>query len=247
MVCGEEVVGGQSAEGRPLQGVEDVVVQLSGEVVYHEELKVDGGTVAVAVTNLRDAASDDGLDAELLLEFTDEGLLGSLTVFDFATGKLPFEAHGLVWAALADEDFGAAGLVGGLAQDQGRGHQPNRFAARVAASVQFANTLFHVGVYLSSLGYAALQQLNLTSLDAFIGCSKESARTGKGAIRGHFSFDKLRGRMTSKFGAEKGGETMRTRYWAERRGMMGTPIPLSLARAWLASGELGKRVMRARS
>ncbi len=119
------------------------------KVVDDEELKVDGAAVAIAMADLRDPAADDGRDAELLFELADEGMLGGLAGLDLAAGELPFEAHGLVRAALADEDFGAAGLAGELAgggaQDQRRGHQPKRLAACVGATVQFANTLFHAG------------------------------------------------------------------------------------------------------
>ena len=150
MVGGEEVVGGELAEGAPADGVEDVVVQLTGEVVYHEELKVDGGAVAIAMADLRNPAADDGMDAEFLLELTGEGLLGGLAGLDLAAGKLPLEAHRLVWTALADENFGAAGLAGGLigggAQDQRRGHHAKRLAVCAAVSNQFANALFHAGV-----------------------------------------------------------------------------------------------------
>jgi hypothetical protein len=105
-------------------------------MVYHEELQVDGGAVAIAMANLSDTAANDGLDAEFLMKFADEGLLGGFAGLDLAAGELPFETHGLVGAALADEDFGAAaGLAANWAQNQRGGYQPNRFAARVAVSV----------------------------------------------------------------------------------------------------------------
>ena len=98
------------------------------------------------MADLRDPAADDGRDAELLVKLAGEGLLGGLAGLDLAAGELPFEAHGLVLAPLADEDFGAAAvLAGGGAQNQRRGHQPKRLVACVGATVQFANTLFHAG------------------------------------------------------------------------------------------------------
>ncbi len=47
-------------------------------------------------------------DAEFFVEFAGERLLGGFARLDLAAGKLPFEAHGLVGPALADEDFGGA-------------------------------------------------------------------------------------------------------------------------------------------
>lgn len=169
-VGGEEVEGGELAERGPLEGVEDVVIEIAGEGVDDEELQVDGAAVAVAVADLGDAAVDDSLDAELLVELAGEGLLGGLSGLDLAAGELPFEAHGLVRAALADEDFGdGAGVAGDGAEDQRRDHQPKRLAACVGVCVQFANTLFHAGVCLSCFESSILKRLNFYSLDAFHG------------------------------------------------------------------------------
>jgi hypothetical protein len=122
------------------------------------------------VAELGDAVADDGIDAKFLVEFADEGLLGGLAKLNLTSGELPFEAHGLVWAALTDEDFGASAvLAGGRSQDQRRGHQPKRLAACVALSIQSTNALFHAGVCLSYIVRSALMRLNYFSLDAFRG------------------------------------------------------------------------------
>ncbi len=112
-VGGEEVEGGQGGERSPVHGVEDAVGELAGELSYGEELQVDGAAVAVAVADLGDARADGGGDAELFFEFAGEGLFGGFAGLDLAAGKLPLEAHGLVGAALADEDLGACrGVIG---------------------------------------------------------------------------------------------------------------------------------------
>src|ERR1035437_591496 len=150
-VGGEEVVGGQRAQGRPADFVEDAVVDLAGEFLYREKLEVDGASVAIPVPYLRDPGTDDGGDAEFLVEFARESLFGRFAGLDLAAGKLPFEAHRLVRPALTDEHFGPTVLCGGLAQNQGRDDQPERRAVCVAVSVQPANALFHAGVCLSSI------------------------------------------------------------------------------------------------
>ena len=59
------------------------------------------------------------VDAELFVELAGEGLLGGFAGLDLAAGELPFEAHGLIGAALADEDLGFEAVLGFfLAQDR---------------------------------------------------------------------------------------------------------------------------------
>ena len=87
-------------------------------------MQVDGAAVSVFVTDAGYATADGGGDAQLFVEFADEGLLGGLAGLDLSAGELPFEAHGLIGAALADQDFAMIGLDLGAgvwrAQDEGR-------------------------------------------------------------------------------------------------------------------------------
>jgi hypothetical protein len=103
VVGGEEVVAGERREGSPLNIIEDAVVQVAVELIDDEELQVDGASVAVFVADAGDAAADGCGDAELFIKLSRERLLGGLSGLDLAPGELPFEAHGLVGAALADQ------------------------------------------------------------------------------------------------------------------------------------------------
>ena len=107
----KEVVAGQSWERGPLDVVKDAVIQVAVELVDDEELQVDGAPISVFVADTRDAAPNRGGDAQLLVELACERLFGGLSSLDLAPGELPFEAHGLVGAALTDKHFGMA--VGG--------------------------------------------------------------------------------------------------------------------------------------
>ena len=104
----EEVVPGQRRERCPLDVVEDAVIQVAVEPVDDEELQVDGASVAVFMTDTSNAAADGGDDAQLLVELPGERLFSSLPSLDLAPGELPFEAHGLIRAALTDKHFGMA-------------------------------------------------------------------------------------------------------------------------------------------
>lgn len=99
----------------PAEVVEDAVGELSLEAVDGEKLEIDGTTISIVVADVRDQSSDAGVDAEFFVEFATEGFFRRFAGFDFATGELPLETHGLVGAALADEDLIAA-------QDEGRHH-----------------------------------------------------------------------------------------------------------------------------
>ena len=89
-----------------------------------------------------DAAADLGGDAELFVELAGEGLLGGFAQFDLAAGELPLEAHGLVGAALADEDLGLLALAGGgMADDDGGDDEAQRLAAGVGVVVQSADAI----------------------------------------------------------------------------------------------------------
>ncbi len=122
-VGGEEVVLRQLFEPDPAQVIEDAVFQLACELIDGEELQIDGAAVAIVVADLRDAAADGGGDAELFIELAGEGDLGAFAGLDFAAGTLPLERHGLIGAALADEDFIAA-------QHEGRNDETQRGRAR---------------------------------------------------------------------------------------------------------------------
>ncbi len=152
----------KSYSGRAVRGDQSMSLKMrfssrAGELVNEEELQFDGAAVAVAVAERGDAAADDGVDAELFVELAGERLLGGLAVFDLAAGELPFEAHGLVGLALADEDLvrpKAVAICGrGRAHNQGGDHQPDRPLHRIVASrTQFAYRLFHPAAPLDAKG-----------------------------------------------------------------------------------------------
>jgi hypothetical protein len=81
--------------------------------------------VAIVVANVRDFGPDGGLDAELFIEFAGEGLLGTFAGLDLASGELPLKGHGLIGAALTDENFAAA-------DDEGSGYVTERRSRRAA-------------------------------------------------------------------------------------------------------------------
>ena len=64
--------------------------------------------MAIVVADVGYARSDGGVNAQFFLQFADEGLLGAFAWFDFSAGKLPLQSHGLVGAALADQDQAVA-------------------------------------------------------------------------------------------------------------------------------------------
>src|ERR1700729_2927489 len=88
-VSGEEVVGGQVFKLDPFELMEDAVFEFPTEFMHGEELQVDGTPVTVIVANVGDVAADFGRNAELLVQFTGEGLLRGFAGFDFPAWKLP--------------------------------------------------------------------------------------------------------------------------------------------------------------
>jgi hypothetical protein len=106
VVGGEEVVGSKGGEWRPLDVVEDTVVQVAVELIHDEELQVDGSAVAVLMADAGDAAANGGGDAKLLVKLADEGLFVGLASLNLAPRELPLQAHGLVGTALADQHLG---------------------------------------------------------------------------------------------------------------------------------------------
>jgi hypothetical protein len=74
------------------------------------------------VARASDAGSDFGIDGQLFVQFAGQGLLGTFSGLDLAPGELPFEGHGLIGTALADEDFISA-------QNEPRCDEAHRFNA----------------------------------------------------------------------------------------------------------------------
>jgi hypothetical protein len=141
-VGGEEVVIGEAGDGAPEHLVEDVIDHVVVEVGDGEEFDFDGTAVAIGVADGGDERADGGGDAELFAKFALEGLLGVFTGFDFAAGELPFEAHRLVGAALADEDFAVRAFA---AKNESGDHLAEGFDCELGpTTVQFAYGLFHV-------------------------------------------------------------------------------------------------------
>lgn len=130
-VGGQELVGHKVFEPDPAELFKDAVLELAGKLMDSEELEVDSAAMAIIVADAGDKGTDGGLDAEFFVEFADQGLLRAFTGLDFASGKLPLEGHGLVGAALADQDFTAA-------HNQGRGHEAKGGAKRAV----FAGEIF---------------------------------------------------------------------------------------------------------
>ena len=70
-----------------------------------EELQVDRTAVAISVAHVRHQRADGRFDAQFFFELANQGLFRTFTRFHFAAGKLPFQGHGLVGAALANQDL----------------------------------------------------------------------------------------------------------------------------------------------
>jgi hypothetical protein len=107
-----------------------------------EELDLDGAAVAVGVPDGRDVGADDGCNAEFLAEFAGQSLFGAFAGLDLAAGELPLERHGLIGAALADEDLAIRAFA---AEDERRNDAPQRPDGGCGtAAVEFAYRLLHV-------------------------------------------------------------------------------------------------------
>ena len=104
----EEVIPGQGRQRSPLHVVEDAVIQVPVELVDDEELQVDRTPVAVLMADAGHAAPNRCGNAKLLVKLADQRLFGGLPGLNLASGKLPFQAHRLVGAALADQHFRVA-------------------------------------------------------------------------------------------------------------------------------------------
>jgi hypothetical protein len=145
-VGGEEVVVGEAGDGAPEHLFEDgdVVGEFAAEFLDKKEFDFDGAAVAVGVVDGGNAIADGGIDAEFFGEFAGEGLDGGFAGLDFAAREFPFEAHGLVGSALADEEF-AIGEV--ATQDQGSNDAAQGLRGLCGSViVEFANRFFHVSL-----------------------------------------------------------------------------------------------------
>lgn len=102
-IGGEKVVFREVAEVDPADFVVDVALDFAGEFADDKKLQVDGAAMTVVVADAGNGGADDAMDAQFFVELAGEGLLGTFAGLDFAAGKLPFEGHNLVGAALADK------------------------------------------------------------------------------------------------------------------------------------------------
>ena len=145
-VGGEEVVVGETDDGAPEHLLEDgdVVGEFAEIFADAEELDLDGTAVAIGVADRSDVVADGGVDAEFFGEFAGEGFDGGFAGLDFAAGELPLEAHGLVGAALADEEF----PVGCIAAQDQCGYDASQGLGGLCQSmiVEFPNRFFHGSV-----------------------------------------------------------------------------------------------------
>jgi len=107
-VGGEEFVGGEFFEFDPFELVENLVFEFAFEGRDCVELEIDCTTVPVVVADVGDVGSDGRADTEFFVEFAGEGLLGAFAVLDFSARKFPLQSHGLVRAALTDQDEAVA-------------------------------------------------------------------------------------------------------------------------------------------
>jgi hypothetical protein len=60
------------------------------------------------MADVGDVGSDRCVYAKFFVQFARKSLFGTLTLFDFSAGKLPLQSHGLIGAALADQDKAVA-------------------------------------------------------------------------------------------------------------------------------------------
>ena len=108
VVGGQELIIGKVFEADPAHLLIDAGLDLAGELMHGKELQIDGAAMAVVVADVRDARANGGADAEFLVQFADECLLGAFAGLDLAAGKLPLQRHRLIRTALTDQDFAAA-------------------------------------------------------------------------------------------------------------------------------------------
>jgi len=105
--------------------------------------------------------ADIGGDAEFFREFPGEGGFGGLAGLDLAAGELPFEGHGLVGAALADEDLA---LEARAAKNQCGDDMPERLGGGWdAMPVEFADRLFHIDTTSVDVGFGRLDSSGVES------------------------------------------------------------------------------------
>ncbi len=116
-----------------------LAVPSPADIERHQEMKI---VIGVAGKGQRRQAGFLDDDADLLMQFADQGRFRPLAGLDLAAGKLPLERHGLIGAALADEDL----AIGAIAAQDERGNDPPQRANGICctATVEFAYRLLHV-------------------------------------------------------------------------------------------------------
>jgi hypothetical protein len=103
-IGGEEVVFRQFLELHPFELLEDLVLEFALERGNGEEPQVNGSAMAVVVPDMGDMLSDRRADAEFFLQLAQKRLLRGFAWFDFASGELPLQRHGLIGPPLTDQD-----------------------------------------------------------------------------------------------------------------------------------------------
>ncbi len=141
-IGGQKVVAGKGTEGGPAHFIEDTVFEFTLEFAHKEELQVDRRSIAIAMTEAGYMTTDRGVNAEFFVQLAGKGDFRRLSGLNLATGKLPFQTHGLVWPTLADQHLSSAGSLS--TKDQ-RGHNvaDRGCSEAVCMPLQLANRLFH--------------------------------------------------------------------------------------------------------
>lgn len=149
----QEIVGWEFLALDPLHVTKDAILNFALIVGNHVKAQFDCTASAVGVLNSRDFLTDPGVDTELFLEFTAQGIPRLLALLDLSPGKLPFQGHHLVTRALADQDFA-------ILQNQGRNDPFDLWAAAlsVAHCLAFLHLLARSFQVCAHYGGAVLHQ-----------------------------------------------------------------------------------------
>jgi hypothetical protein len=88
----------------PTDFAKDSVLDLALVIAHFEEAEFHRPAAWVLMDDAGDFCTDFRHDSEFFLEFPAHGIARLFAFFDFASGKFPFERHGLVPRPLAGED-----------------------------------------------------------------------------------------------------------------------------------------------
>jgi hypothetical protein len=101
----KKIKGRQVAQRNPAHIVEDSVGDFATERADGKKLQIYCPAAAVNMANASHEVADIGVDTELFIKLADQRLFRRFSPFDFPPWELPLEGHGLIGAALTDENL----------------------------------------------------------------------------------------------------------------------------------------------